>query len=49
VRTGLAADALQDQVGTTMDSLFNEIENEYGSVSIQDLDPRYVRHFLVAS
>jgi hypothetical protein len=49
VRTGLAADALQDQVGSTMDNLFKELENEYGSVSIQDLDPRYVRHFLVAS
>jgi len=47
-RTGLAPDDLQDQVGTTIDSLLKELENEYGSVSIQDLDPRYVRHFLVS-
>jgi len=47
-RTGLAAPGLQNQVGTTIDSLLKELENEYGSVSIQDLDPRYVSHFLVS-
>jgi len=48
-RTGLAAHELQDQVGNTMENLFKELENEYGSVSMEDLDPRYVRHFLIAS
>ena len=48
-RTGLSPHDLQDQVGTTMDCLLKEVENEYGSVSIQDLNPRYVRHFLVSS
>lgn len=48
-RTGLAVHDLQDQVGTTIDTLLKELENEYGPVSIQDLDPRYVRHFLVSS
>jgi len=47
-RTGLAAHDLQDQVGTTIDTLLKELENEYGPVSIQDLDPRYVSHFLVS-
>jgi hypothetical protein len=48
-RTGLEPHDLQEQVGTILESLLRELENEYGSVSIQDLDPRYVRHFLVSS
>ncbi|MDY6990557.1 MAG: DUF6178 family protein [Thermodesulfobacteriota bacterium] len=47
-RTGLAAHDLQNQVGTTIDSLLKELENEYGPVSIPALDPRYVTHFLVS-
>jgi hypothetical protein len=47
LRSGLAAVEVQGQVGTALDSLFRELENEYGSVSIEDLDPRYVRHILV--
>jgi hypothetical protein len=46
-RSGLAAAEIQNQVGVVLDSLFRELENEYGSVSIEDLDPRYVRHVLV--
>jgi len=49
LRSGLAAAEMQDQVGAVFDNLFRELENEYGSVSIEDLDPRYVRHVLVAS
>jgi len=49
VRSGLAAADIRDQVGTVLDRLFGELENEYGFVSIEDLDPRYVRHLLVAS
>jgi hypothetical protein len=48
MRSGLAAAEIRDQVGTVIDNLFGELENEYGSVSIEDLDPRYVRHILVA-
>jgi hypothetical protein len=47
LRSGLGAAELQSRVGAALDSLFRELENEYGSVSIQDLDPRYVRHILV--
>ena len=47
LRSGLGAAEVQGQVGTAFDSLFRELENEYGSVSIEDLDPRYVRHILV--
>jgi hypothetical protein len=49
VRSGLAAAETKDQLGTVLDNLFCELENEYGSVSIEDLDPRYVRHVLVTS
>lgn len=49
LRSGLAAAEVQGQVGTAFHSLFRELENEYGSVSLEDLDPRYVRHILVAA
>ncbi len=35
------------RVGKTCDRLFGELEKEYGSVSLNDLDPRYIKHFLV--
>jgi hypothetical protein len=31
----------------TFDRLFGELEKEYGSVFPNDLDPRYIKHFLV--
>ncbi|MBN1842621.1 MAG: hypothetical protein JW883_10120 [Deltaproteobacteria bacterium] len=46
LRSGLAANELQTQV-QPLDNLFSELEEEYGSVSLQKLDPRYVKHFLV--
>ncbi len=48
-RSGLRAGEIEDRVGKNLDVLFSELETEYGSVSIEDLDPRYVRHFLVSS
>ncbi len=45
-RSGLAAAEIDSQVGIVLDSLLGELENEYGSVSIEDLDPRYVKHVL---
>ena len=47
LRSGLAAAEVQGQAGVALDTLFRELESEYGSVSIEDLDPRYVRHILV--
>ncbi|MCK4389935.1 MAG: hypothetical protein KAV83_06840 [Desulfobacterales bacterium] len=35
------------QVGRILDFIFDELEKEYGSVSVKDLDPRYIKHFLV--
>ncbi len=48
-RSGLSAGEIENRVGKNLDGLFSELETEYGSVSIEELDPRYVRHFLVSS
>jgi hypothetical protein len=48
-RSGLTAGEIENQVGKSLDNLLAEIESEYGSISIEDLDPRYVKHFLVTS
>ena len=36
-----------EQLGPTLHGLFVELEREYGAVSVEDLDPGYVRHLLV--
>jgi len=46
MRSGAIADILT-RAGKTFDRLFGELEKEYGSVSVNDLDPRYIKHFLV--
>jgi hypothetical protein len=46
-QSGLTVDELQRGAASTLDSLFVELDEEYGSVSYEDLDPRYVKHFLV--
>lgn len=46
-RSGEAIDEIFDQVRITIDRLFGELEKEYGSVLLKDLDPRYIKHFLV--
>jgi hypothetical protein len=48
-RSGLSASEIQNRMGKSLDNLLSEIESEYGMVSIEDLDPRYVKHFLVTS
>lgn len=46
-KSGLAPHEIQGFAGKTFDFLFTELEKEYGAVSLKNLDPRYVRHFLV--
>ena len=46
-RTGLRDDEISERVGTPLDALFMELENEYGQVAPQDLDPRYILHFIL--
>ncbi len=47
-RSRLTSSEVQDLVGAILDAIFEELEKEYGSVSVGNLDPRYVRHFLIA-
>mgnify|MGYP006294500627 CR=1 FL=1 len=46
-QTGLATYEISERAGETLESLFAEIENEYGGVSRSDLDPRFVNLFLL--
>ena len=48
MRSDQAITEITGQVGKTLERLFDELEKEYGSVSLKDLDPRYIKHFLVA-
>jgi hypothetical protein len=47
MRGGEAVDEIFDQARKTIDNLLGEIQKESGSVSLKDLDPRYIKHFLV--
>jgi hypothetical protein len=46
-KTGLEASDITDEVGSILESLLREIETDFGDVSLQDLDVRYIRLFLV--
>lgn len=46
-QTGLREEELVAVVGKRLESLFQEIEDEYGDVAAEDLDPRYILLFLV--
>jgi len=48
-RTGQDAEELGQVMGGIFEALFSEIESELGSVAAEQLDPRYVRLFLVDS
>jgi hypothetical protein len=47
MRSGLGVDEILSTVGNTLNVVFRELDQEYGSVSLKDLDPRYIKHFLV--
>jgi hypothetical protein len=47
LRSGMRAEELKNTPTSTLDFLFVELEQEYGAVSQEDLDPRYIKHFLV--
>ena len=46
-RTGMEEYALSQKFGPILAELFTEIEEEYGLVAPQDLDPRFIPHFFV--
>lgn len=47
-RTGWPDKEITDRYGNVFDTLFQEMENEYGSVSAKHLDPRYVGMFMLS-
>ena len=47
--TGLKDFEISDRLGQTFEDLFNEIENEYGLVAAEQLDPRFVHLFLLST
>jgi Family of unknown function (DUF6178) len=45
-KTGLMHHEISQKLGPYLENLFNEIESEYGKVSSDNLDPRYIHLFL---
>lgn len=45
-KTGLMHHEISQKLGPALENLFDEIESEYGMVSRDDLDPRYIHLFL---
>lgn len=46
-KTGLEVYEISEKTGEIFESLFNEIEQEYGQVSEKNLDPKYITLFLL--
>jgi hypothetical protein len=46
-KTGLMHHTITQKLGQALENLFDEIESEYGKVSRDDLDPRYIHLFLI--
>lgn len=46
-KTGLVHYEISQRLGQSFENLFKEIESEYGNVSRNDLDPRYIHLFLI--
>jgi len=45
--TGMRSHEITDKLGPVLESLFLEIEEEYGQVNTADLDPRFIHLFLI--
>lgn len=46
-KTGLIDYEITERLGRTFENIFDQIENEYGEVSKEELDPRYIQLFLL--
>ncbi len=46
-QAGLREDQVSANLAQTLESLFSELEDEYGPVKAKDLDPRFIQHFLI--
>jgi hypothetical protein len=49
LETGLKDYEISDRLGQTFEDLFNELENEYGLVAAEKIDPRFVHLFLLST
>lgn len=45
--SGMRSHEITDKLGSVLENLFLEIEEEYGQVDTADLDPRFIRLFLI--
>lgn len=45
--SGMTRDAVSHQLGSVLEDLFDELGQEYGQIRKKDMDPRFIRHFLV--
>ena len=45
---GMAQEAVSLQVGPVLEDLFSELCEEYDQIRKTDLDPRFIRHFLIS-
>jgi hypothetical protein len=45
--TGMRSNEITDRLGSVLENLFLEIEEEYGQVDTADLDPRFIHLFLI--
>jgi hypothetical protein len=45
--TGLRDFEITERLGGTLESLFEEIASELGYVAVEDLEPKYIRLFLL--
>jgi len=48
-KTGLVHYEISQRLGQSFENLFSDIEREYGEVSLNDLDPRYIHLFLITN
>ena len=46
-RTGQDPAAVVGRIGSALADLLDELQEEYGRVSLTAIDPRYVSHFLL--
>ena len=47
VRSGTEVYMITSSLGPTLEALFDELTTEYGHVAPEDLDPRFITHFLI--
>jgi len=46
-RTSVPADEIAATIGSSLESLFGELEGHYGKVATENIDPRFMSHFLL--